>query len=543
MFQKVRSFREPIQKSRKYFIWYFFLSAVSVGFNIYLLLVNRQLLDALTERHPLEEIVWLLGVYSFLVFILLALEYVTGKLDAIFTEKMKHGGKKSLLDRIRKSDATKFKGMDAAYLAQRMDSDFTQILMYYTKKFVPAIVRALHIVIAIYISFTVNVVVATFFILFMPIAYFVYKGYSKKIYDKTDTYRNATSEYFNDFHGQLEHMDEIVQSGSYEKEIAYYDNSFLRYFKRFMDFTKLSLNFNLLISGLGMGIQVIVIIYSAYVVYQGHMTIGDLILLTNFTGSIMKGTLEFANLGKEKKQCDASVDKMNEYYDMEQIQEGEWIVPKINQLSTDITYAYNADKKLYDHLKLEFQTGNIYGILGDNGTGKSTLYKVLTGVIKTNEHSDVKIQMDGKPMEEIDTIAFRKDHVYVVNQSPRTYLKRVEDYFEKNVGIPGLENVLQTLEAKGMATEEVIRPFLEPNWEKAIKDLSGGDRQFLFIIGSLISGKSVRIYDEPTANLDKKRKTWYLDAIQKSKKDAIIILITHDMECQETFDTTYTIGK
>ena len=69
-------------------------------------------------------------------------------------------------------------------------------------------------------------------------------------------------------------------------------------------------------------------------------------------------------------------------------------------------------------------------------------------------------------------------------------------------------------------------------------ELSGGDLKTVYLIESFLTEKEVKIYDEPTTNLDIDRRSWFINAITKVKEGNIIIVITHDEELYPKFNNT-----
>lgn len=164
------------------------------------------------------------------------------------------------------------------------------------------------------------------------------------------------------------------------------------------------------------------------------------------------------------------------------------------------------DQKLFDDADFSLQEGEKVGIIGINGTGKSTLLKMIAGI--------------EEPDQGTITCA---NHVCI------RYLPQVP-VFEK--GSTVLECVLKDnvteenkwdieAKAKAMCNE------LELGDVSAIVDnLSGGQRKRIALAATLLSPAEILILDEPTNHLDSKMAEWLEDYLQKMKH--ALIMVTHD---------------
>lgn len=177
-------------------------------------------------------------------------------------------------------------------------------------------------------------------------------------------------------------------------------------------------------------------------------------------------------------------------------------------------------------------------IAGQSGSGKSTILRMISGLIKTN--SDAKIFLDGK---EIQSLAPEKRNIGMVFQSPTLF---------PHMNI--VENVSFGLRSKKIPKKEAYKKaslFLERfglvGFEKRYPDsLSGGEAQRVALARTLIVEPLLVLFDEPFSSLDAPlRKKLALD-IRESQKDLGFtgILVTHDIEEVKTMsDSVIVLNK
>ncbi len=189
--------------------------------------------------------------------------------------------------------------------------------------------------------------------------------------------------------------------------------------------------------------------------------------------------------------------------------------PFINDAVSDVSFKINK--------------GEIIGIIGHTGSGKSTLVQHLNGLLKPTKGSvfieNENIWDNPKEIRKI------RSKVGLVFQYPEYQLFE-ETVFKdiafgpSNMGISGEEltkTVLETCEIVGVKSE-----FLE----KSPFDLSGGEKRRVAIAGVMAMKPQVIVFDEPTAGLDPKGREDVANIIQNYRKatDATVIIISHSME-------------
>lgn len=183
------------------------------------------------------------------------------------------------------------------------------------------------------------------------------------------------------------------------------------------------------------------------------------------------------------------------------------MILEINNLSK--TYG---NKKILDNINLKLKEGEIISVIGASGSGKSTLLNILTGI--TNKDSG-KININGEISYMLQSDAL------------------IESY--KNI-----DNALIGLKVKKKLTNKKINEakkyFIKYNLEDYIykypKDLSGGMRQRVALIRTLMLNPKIVLLDEPLSKIDYNTKlnieNDIVNELKKNKKSGIIV--THDIE-------------
>lgn len=189
-----------------------------------------------------------------------------------------------------------------------------------------------------------------------------------------------------------------------------------------------------------------------------------------------------------------------------------------------------------DHCDFDLMPGEILAIIGDNGAGKSSLIKAISGAVIPDAGT---VTLEGKEIHFRTPIDARNAGIETVYQtlamSPA--LSIADNMFMgRELRKPGFRgSVLRQLDRKRM--EEVAREKLSElglmtiqNINQAVETLSGGQRQGVAVARAAAFGSKVIILDEPTAALGVKESRKVLELILEVKSRGIpIILISHNM--------------
>lgn len=182
-----------------------------------------------------------------------------------------------------------------------------------------------------------------------------------------------------------------------------------------------------------------------------------------------------------------------------------------------VTKKYGA-KVALDRFSYTFQTG-IYGILGANGAGKSTMMNLITDNLKrdggTILFDGVEIRKLGADYRRILGYMTQQQGLYegMTAESFLVYMARLKEIPRK--AVPGeIDRVLE------MTNLTDVR-------HKKVGSFSGGMKQRVLLAQALLGDPKVLILDEPTAGLDPKERARLRDHIYRLSQDRIVLLATH----------------
>lgn len=195
----------------------------------------------------------------------------------------------------------------------------------------------------------------------------------------------------------------------------------------------------------------------------------------------------------------------------------------MNVLSCNqITYSYpNTTIDTIRNLSINIKSGMIIGLVGMNGCGKTTLLRLITGILQPDIGVVIynnKLISGTKFTRKIANIVFENSKLFLVGPS-------VIDDLSKIVG------------NKDYAKKLLIKNNLGHLLNKKIYHLSEGQRKIIAIFNSLHQDKEIFILDEPTIGLDQEGRNLIFSLMTElKKKDKIILIATNDMRLIPKFD-------
>ena len=200
-----------------------------------------------------------------------------------------------------------------------------------------------------------------------------------------------------------------------------------------------------------------------------------------------------------------------------------------------LSFSYDGQNDVIKDVSFEIPKGSYTPIVGHNGSGKSTIAKLLIGLLKAKS-GEIKIL--GNTLNEENVYSLR-NHVGIVFQNPDNQF--IGSTVADDIAF-GLENHCVPQEQMQAIIEDVAARVNMSNFlDSEPTKLSGGQKQRVAIAGILAIAPDIIIFDESTSMLDPQGKASINEQIQKlhDERNITILSITHDME--EVAQSEYVI--
>ena len=200
---------------------------------------------------------------------------------------------------------------------------------------------------------------------------------------------------------------------------------------------------------------------------------------------------------------------------------------KIENLNTievkDVTFGYgNRKNTIFEKININFDKGNIYGLVGETGSGKTTLLNIITGLIKpvygTVKYNNLEIE------EKVNKkISYVSQSTYLQNSTIKNNI--AFGCHDNEIDIKKINMCLESAKLGQLISN--LPNGIETKISELGANFSGGQIQRLSIARALYADSNLIIFDEPTSSLDESTKKEILKMIFNLKENRIIIMITH----------------
>jgi ABC-type multidrug transport system fused ATPase/permease subunit len=189
-------------------------------------------------------------------------------------------------------------------------------------------------------------------------------------------------------------------------------------------------------------------------------------------------------------------------------------------------YHKYGDKFVLENINIQIQKGEKIAFVGQIGSGKTTLIKILIGfqpLVMGN------ITIGGISINNISNEDIRK-HIFYIPQKPKLFNRTLYENIVYGLKTPPSKNEILTIldDLKLGDIKTVFEPKMDELMGVEGNKLSGGQRQIVWLLRSFFRHTHIIIMDEPTASLDPENKERIIHIIKKLSIGKTVIIVTHD---------------
>ena len=182
----------------------------------------------------------------------------------------------------------------------------------------------------------------------------------------------------------------------------------------------------------------------------------------------------------------------------------------------NVTFGYTSSARVLEDFSLQFQDGGVYGLLGKNGTGKSTLLYLITGLLRAQKGG---VEVDGVAAEKRQAEALAE--MFIVP----------EEYDLPPISLKRYVNALKPFYPRfsDELLEQCLKEFEMPT-DVNLGALSMGQKKKVYICVALAANTKYLLLDEPTNGLDILSKSLFRKVVVKGmSEDKTVIISTHQV--------------
>lgn len=273
----------------------------------------------------------------------------------------------------------------------------------------------------------------------------------------------------------------------------------------------------------------LVFCFGAYMVIKGRIAFGVLTALLSYTDMTYEPINFFTWIGDRWAKCMDAASRMFEILDAKPtVQEKEKPI-RINNMQGNIElknveFEYEAGRPIIKNVSFRVQSGQMFGIVGKTGAGKSTIINLMA---RLYDVTGGEILIDGINIRDLSIEDLRRN-IGIVSQETYLFMGTVAENIKYANPDATMDEVIEA--AKSANAHEFITK-LQDSYNTKIGEggvsLSGGERQRISIARAIIQKPNILILDEATASMDTRTERKIQAAIDKLKQGRTIISIAH----------------
>ncbi len=392
----------------------------------------------------------------------------------------------------------------------------------------PILIQIVSVIVAFYTLALINLRVLSLYLIILPAYYILYRLFQKrfqqeqrKVRMSNETLSSVIANFIQTFT-----LSRIHGVEEFEKEkIDRMGHTLVR------ETTRLGVTaafFGSSMWGTGILLRIMVIAIGAIQVIQGNLTVGQLVLFSEFLNMVVFGIFNIVDQLPVLIETAESIHSINEvmsYPDMER-NIGKPAITRLNGTITfqQVTFGYDKNKPILNDISLKIKAGETIGLVGKSGAGKSTFISLILGLYRPQAG---KIYLDEYWTESIDMRSVRRC-LGVVTQDPILFTGNVIENIAHGVHHPALTDIQRSAQ---MANAHDFIQKLERGYETPIGErgvtLSGGQRQRIAIARAIFRKPGILILDEATSNLDSQSEREVQQALEKNFGKQTTLIIAH----------------
>lgn len=535
--QNVLEIAPLIKKNFKYIIPTLILSIIAYIITLLLAGMYTVYFDKIIPNEAFFLIVELTGIYIGAALLQFVFELIKSKLTIKYENALNESLIKTLMGNFFNMKYDIVNKLESGELVTR----FSQI--DYISERIISISQKIPINILIIISTTIVLLKRSFYlslIIFIPmILYLLIYIFSKEKYEKLSVKLYKESESFNiEFIESLDNITTIKSYNMSEKK----SNSLNKKLRKLLNITEKFGYYDAIITNFRNSIQTIfsVILFSvgAYLIIIDNLAEGEFLMFNALVIKILDPFTEIVNLQSKLQQGVVAQNKFDDILlaTKENNKGKQFNISMLESLKiNNLSYSYGRNNYVLKKLNLIIKSNENIAIIGGNGNGKTTLAKILSGLITNYEGNLYLNDINYKDFNESQRrslVSYITEHVEIFsgNILDNIYLgneknkEKMNSIFEEL----GMDDVLSNLPERE-----------ETRIGENGKILSKGQLQILNICRAFNKNSILHIYDEATSGLDIKNKSKIEEFLLNDKTTKIFI--THDLNFAQKCDKVYLL--
>lgn len=515
------------KKNRKGFLLLILIIGMGTivsGINPY---VYGKIVDSISDKNVYSLKKWLL-LFGTILIVTLILESIESLVGNWLTNITENQMKLNLFGHIFSIKCKKIDIYETGELFNKIEFDIENIVSYYLDCMTSILMIVVNLGISVYFILNISKSLAGITFITIPMLYFINFIFQKKVYMMNQKIRIFTDKYYSFLNESLSEVIQIKAFGL-ENIVSQRYKEYLKERLRILLKKEVLLQkIGFIRGGLGNIINVIILFVAGMSIVAGNMTIGMLVSFCSYMEKFFEALSKIMELNLNKQEVVVSYERMNEILNSEK-EENNGIILKepIQKIQfRQVIFGYK-DNLVLKKIDLSIENPGLYSLVGSNGCGKSTIFKLLE---RFYECKVGKIEINQVPINKYSASDLRNNIVYMPKK-PFFLQGTIMDNLKLGQNeISDLE-VIEVCKKVGIHSDiQKLEKGYYELIESGGENFSSGQKQKLGFVRVLLKKADIVLLDEVTSDLDGEAERQICNQIEEIAKKAIVLNIAHKPE-------------
>lgn len=499
--------------------WSFiFLSVAGFCITAVIPYLNGSFIDFLVTNTVVESVIKFALLVAAINLLSVGLSYYLGVTAVKIACKTSFSILRSLIEKYEKAQLLITEKLESSYVAQRTITDTEVISRFVINTFVAIPLEAVMAAGIVIFFYSINPIFC-FVSLVLAAIYLIAFVYLRKPLNVTAfEKKEATSSFFESISSQIGNVFSIQLEAEYSKSIGAMSDAFSGYFPKVVNNARI-VCFSSFVDGvISVAFQAVLLVISGAMIIDGSMTVGEYVMVSSYFSLLFGYTKKFMGCFQQWQDASASMDRISEINNLPVTKSGSLTPFGVDELRIkDLQFSYSNKEfanRVFNGFDFTFKKSKLYAIVGENGSGKSTFFKLLTNLYESSE----SIYLNGIELGMIEKRYLLSSIIAAVPQKLNAMPITVREQ---------LKNKAVRTEGNSVCLASFLKE-MSNNLDKKCTSLSGGELRKLFLWVAVNRPHQILILDEPTTGLDRTAKQDLCSFLESGCRDKIVIVMTHD---------------
>lgn len=413
-------------------------------------------------------------------------------------------------------------------LVSRVENTGDKIVSFYIDFFSSIIMILFSIIISAYIMIRISLKLFVIAIILLPLTYGINYIFKSTIISKQRDYITKLDSYSDYLVGTISNLTGIKLNNlektfkrNYKNKLQDLKNVSVSNLKINMTVTSLQDLITIILSSL-------ILFISAKLIILGNLTLGNIVAFSSYMEKLHSSIKNISDLNLSFNEVIVDLERYRKImdHDNEKKIDGKKLSKVTSLKFKNVSFKYD-DEYILKDFSFEISKPGLYGIVGENGSGKTTIFNLISKLYTDYEGeiliNDIEIS-DIKDEDLRDEVLFIESKPFILRENINSNITLLE---KEKIDESYLEKIIQFLEL------ERIEKYSNKNLKET---LSKGEQQKIQLARLLISKQPLILLDEALSGLDKEMKKKVISIIKERSKNNILIIISHEYEIQRICD-------